>query len=66
MQKTAQPAEHAVLCIRAPISTKGIATIIPETTREVLPDVPIALCLGAVHQDFYTIIELGYTIDGQQ
>ena len=66
MQQTAQPTEHAVLCICAPFGSKGIAVVVPETTREVLPDISIALRLGAVQQDFYTVIELGYTIDGQK
>ena len=66
MQQPAQPAEHAVLCIRAPIGSKGIAVVVPEATREVLPDISVTLRLSAVQQDFHTVIKLGYTIDGQQ
>ena len=66
MQQTAQPVEHTVLCVRASFGSKGIAGVIPETAREVLSDISVALFLGAVHQDFHAVIELGNTIDGQQ
>ena len=66
LQQSAEPVEHGVLGLRAPLLGEGVMLVTREPSGEVLAHIAISHLLSTIHQYLRTVIQLWNALYRQQ